>query len=176
MEILKLKDRIGLCVCLTLGRSCAMALAHPSTAAHPPISNFMSSIMDPAPTLRLYPPESNVRPLPTRATWTHRIGIVFRDRKEGRRPVMNGLGSLIQSMEITGSKSIRKKCVGSPSRHLQLGSLACSGGGRIAEGTWILAERQDTRPCQDPRTLSVRAKIRFESTVVSVMERIMQHL
>jgi hypothetical protein len=84
MEILRFMDRIGLSVYLTLGRSCAIALAHPSTAAHPPISNFISSIIDPAPTLRLYPPESNVSPLPTRATWTHRIGIVLRDREKGK--------------------------------------------------------------------------------------------
>mmetsp|Transcript_3777 Transcript_3777/g.8912 ORF Transcript_3777/g.8912 Transcript_3777/m.8912 type:complete len:270 (-) Transcript_3777:963-1772(-) len=45
-----------------------MALAAPRTAALPPMSNFIISIMDPGPALRLYPPESKVRPLPTRET------------------------------------------------------------------------------------------------------------
>lgn len=33
-----------------------MALAAPNTAAHPPMSNFINSIMLPAPAFRLYPP------------------------------------------------------------------------------------------------------------------------
>mmetsp|Transcript_3341 Transcript_3341/g.7809 ORF Transcript_3341/g.7809 Transcript_3341/m.7809 type:complete len:312 (+) Transcript_3341:238-1173(+) len=45
----------------------AMVRAAPSTAPAPPMSNFIISIMDPAPALMLYPPESKVKPLPTRA-------------------------------------------------------------------------------------------------------------
>lgn len=33
-----------------------MALAAPNTAAHPPMSNFINSIMLPAPAFKLYPP------------------------------------------------------------------------------------------------------------------------
>jgi hypothetical protein len=40
----------------TLGRSWAMALAQPNTAPQPPMSNFISSIMEPAPVFKLYPP------------------------------------------------------------------------------------------------------------------------
>lgn len=46
---------------LTVGLSWAMALAAPNTAAHPPMSNFISSIMLPAPAFRLYPPLENTR-------------------------------------------------------------------------------------------------------------------
>ena len=46
------------------GSISARAFAAPSTAPAPPMSNFMSSIMDPAPALRLYPPESKVSPFP----------------------------------------------------------------------------------------------------------------
>ena len=42
-----------------------MARALPKTAADPPMSNFIISIMLPAPAFRLYPPESKVTPLPT---------------------------------------------------------------------------------------------------------------
>ena len=50
------------------GAVSAMMRAAPRVAPAPPMSNFIISIMDPAPALMLYPPESNVRPLPTTAT------------------------------------------------------------------------------------------------------------
>ena len=43
--------------------------AAPSVAPAPPMSNFIISIIEPAPALMLYPPLSNVRPLPTTATF-----------------------------------------------------------------------------------------------------------
>ena len=51
------------------GAVCATVRAAPSVAPLPPMSNFIISIIDPAPALMLYPPESKVRPLPTMATF-----------------------------------------------------------------------------------------------------------
>mmetsp|Transcript_58070 Transcript_58070/g.160579 ORF Transcript_58070/g.160579 Transcript_58070/m.160579 type:complete len:304 (-) Transcript_58070:866-1777(-) len=56
------------CTSTSLGLSRPMAFAVPKVAPEPPMSNFISSIKE-APTFRLYPPESKVRPLPTIATF-----------------------------------------------------------------------------------------------------------
>mmetsp|Transcript_38693 Transcript_38693/g.101495 ORF Transcript_38693/g.101495 Transcript_38693/m.101495 type:complete len:275 (-) Transcript_38693:381-1205(-) len=57
------------CTSTPLGARPATTRAVPSTAPAPPMSNFIFSIIDPAPALMLYPPESNVSPLPTRPSF-----------------------------------------------------------------------------------------------------------
>mmetsp|Transcript_4880 Transcript_4880/g.17432 ORF Transcript_4880/g.17432 Transcript_4880/m.17432 type:complete len:226 (+) Transcript_4880:166-843(+) len=57
------------CAATSGGAVSATTRAAPRVAPAPPMSNFIISIMLPAPALMLYPPLSNVRPLPTTATF-----------------------------------------------------------------------------------------------------------
>mmetsp|Transcript_25600 Transcript_25600/g.64082 ORF Transcript_25600/g.64082 Transcript_25600/m.64082 type:complete len:224 (-) Transcript_25600:1125-1796(-) len=57
------------CACTPAGSVPATMRAAPRVAPAPPMSNFIISIMLPAPALMLYPPLSKVSPLPTTATF-----------------------------------------------------------------------------------------------------------
>ena len=57
------------CISNPSGFIAPSALAAPRTAALPPMSYFIISIWE-APTFRLYPPESKVKPLPTNAIFS----------------------------------------------------------------------------------------------------------
>ena len=72
------------------------------------MSNFIFSIIDPAPALMLYPPESKVRPLPTSATF-------FAALPPG--------GMYVRWMNLGGSHALRHAEVRAHTHRLALGLL-----------------------------------------------------